>query len=187
MFKFVRSLNFKLNQLYFKTLLLKYKLLYKGLVFFGKNFKSHKINFEMHPENSKLIFGDNIQIRKDATFRIGKNSVVTIGHGVFFNQNVSLNAMENISIGNNTIFGEDVKIYDHNHGFKNTTMLIKDQPYTIGKIEIGSNCWIGSNVVILKGVSIGDNCVIGANCVIYKDIKPNSLVKSNSSQQIIEY
>lgn len=187
MFKFIRTLNFTWTQLYFKIIFLKYKLLYKDLVFFGKNFKSHKINFEMHPENSKIIFGNNIQIRKDATFRVGKNSLISIGDGVFFNKNISLNAMGNISIGNDTIFGEDVKLYDHNHGFKNTTMLIKEQPYSIGKIEIGSNCWIGSNVVILKGVSIGDNCVIGANCIIYKDIKPNSLVKSNSSQQITEY
>ncbi|WP_218841530.1 DapH/DapD/GlmU-related protein [Winogradskyella undariae] len=55
-------------------------------------------------------------------------------------------------------------------------MLIKNQPYSIGSVEIGDNCWIGSNVVILKNVNIGDNCIIGANCVVYKSLKANSLV-----------
>ena len=46
------------------------------------------------------------------------------------------------------------------------------------------NCWIGANVVILKGVTIGDNVIIGAGAVIHKDIPSNSIcckVKRNSS------
>ncbi|WP_455266069.1 DapH/DapD/GlmU-related protein [Phascolarctobacterium sp.] len=43
-------------------------------------------------------------------------------------------------------------------------------------MHIGSHCWVGSNVVILKGVTIGDNCVIGAGCVITEDIPSNSIV-----------
>jgi acetyltransferase-like isoleucine patch superfamily enzyme len=187
MIRFIRSFNFRLNQFYFKIVQIKYKLLYKGVIVFGKHFKSNTITFEIHPENPKLVFGDNVQIRKNPTFRIGKDSVVSIGEGVFFNQNFSLNAMGTIVIGNNTIFGEDVKIYDHNHGFKNKDVLIKDQPYSIGRVEIGSNCWIGSNVVILKDVTIGDNCIIGANCLIYGDIRSNSIVKSNNSLEITSY
>jgi acetyltransferase-like isoleucine patch superfamily enzyme len=176
MVRFIRSFNFRLNQFYFKIVHIKYKWLYKGLIVFGKQFKSNRITFEMHPENPKLVFGDNVQIRKNATFRIGKNSAVSIGEGVFFNQNFSLNAMGTITIGNDTIFGEDVKIYDHNHGFKNKTMLIKEQPYSIGRVDIGSNCWIGSNVVILKDVKIGDNCIVGANTLVTKDISPNTVI-----------
>lgn len=187
MFRLIRSFNFRLNQLYSKIVNLKCKLLYKGVIEFGKHFNSNKITFEMHPENSKLIFGNNVQIRKNATFRIGKNSVVSIGDGVFFNQNFSLNAMGNIEIGDNSIFGEDVKIYDHNHAFRDSSQLVKDQGYTIGSVAIGKNCWIGSNVVILKDVTIGDNCIIGANCLIYKDIKSNSIVKSDASIKIRPY
>lgn len=45
--------------------------------------------------------------------------------------------------------------------------------------QVGNNCWICTNAVILKGVEIGDNSVIGAGCVIHHDIPANSVVKSN--------
>lgn len=69
-----------------------------------------------------------------------------------------------------------MKIYDHNHCYKDTNVPIKDQGYTSAPIMIGKHCWIGSNVIILKGVTIGDNCVIGAGCTIYKDVPDNSVV-----------
>ena len=44
---------------------------------------------------------------------------------------------------------------------------------------VGKDCWIGSNVTILKGVRIGDNTVIGAGCLIRQDIPANSIVYNN--------
>lgn len=84
--------------------------------------------------------------------------------------------MNHISIGTGTVFGENVKIYDHNHIYSNPVVLIKKQGYTSAPVHIGKHCWIGSNVTILKGVSIGDNCVVGAGCVIYKNVPANSIV-----------
>lgn len=84
--------------------------------------------------------------------------------------------MNNISIGTGTIFGENVKVYDHNHIYENIDMPIKLQGYSTAPIHIGKHCWIGSNVTILKGVTIGDNSVIGAGCVIYKDVPANYVV-----------
>ena len=86
-----------------------------------------------------------------------------------------------IEIGDGTIFGENVKVYDHNHLYKNTSISIKEQGYSSAPIKIGKHCWIASNVVILKGVTIGDNCVIGAGCVVYKDVPANSILKINQS------
>ena len=63
-----------------------------------------------------------------------------------------------------------------------------------GKIEIGSDVWIGEGVTILSGVKIGDGAIIGARSVVSKDISPFSVVAGNPisiiryrfSQEIIE-
>lgn len=47
----------------------------------------------------------------------------------------------------------------------------------MGEINIGKHCWIGSNVIILRGVHIGDNCVIGTGCIINKDIESGMVVQ----------
>ena len=92
--------------------------------------------------------------------------------------------MNSISVGEGTIFGENVRLYDHNHVYLNPDIPIKQQGYTSVAICIGKHCWIGSNVTILKGVTIGDNCVIGAGCVIHEDVPANSIVK-NKQELII--
>ena len=104
---------------------------------------------------------------------------------MFFNHDCSITCEgETITIGDRTIFGECVKIYCHNHKYKDTTRPIKEQGYSCAPITIGKNCWIGSNVVILKGVTIGDNTVVGAGCVIYKDVAENSLVMNKQELMI---
>lgn len=46
---------------------------------------------------------------------------------------------------------------------------------SFGKIKIGSNCFVGSGVIILKNVTIGDNCIIGAGAVVSKSIPAGSV------------
>lgn len=132
----------------------------------------------------KFLYGTKVSIGEKTTWRKGfiitidKNGKVVVGKNCFFNNYCSINSYNSIEIGNNTIFGENVKIYDHNHRF-NKKCTIKEQGYSVGKVSIGSNCWIASNVTILKGAIIEDNCVIGANVVVNGRIPKGTIVKIN--------
>lgn len=134
---------------------------------------------------ARFIVGKHVTFRKGFSMMIGKNGEVNIGNNVFFNNYCSLNAIERIIIGDGTIFGENVKVYDHNHCYQDPNVPIKAQGFTSAPVNIGKHCWIASNVVILKGVTIGDNCVIGAGCVIYKDV-PEESVMINKQELVIK-
>lgn len=140
----------------------------------------------------KLIYGKKISFGKKVTFRrrfnifIENNAKIVIGENCFFNNDCSLNAQQEIIIGKDSIFGENVKIYDHNHVFKNKDERIINQGFKTGKVKIGNNCWISSNVVILKGVTIGDNVIIGAGCVIAKNIANNKIVRNQVDMKVEE-
>ena len=156
-----------------------YKILY------GNNLNICKMQLKLH-RNTELI------IRKNGKCKIGKNlntesnvqlaavfgGVLDIGENVYINSNCIFVSRKLIEIGNNTIFGPNVSIFDHNHKFDKNG---KKEGYKSKKIRIGKNCWIGSGAIILSGANIGDNSIIGAGCVIKGHIPPNTIVKTKEN------
>jgi acetyltransferase-like isoleucine patch superfamily enzyme len=136
-----------------------------------------------------IKFGSNVYFKKYCSILLFPKAELTISSGVFFNNYSSINCIEKISIGENTQFGEGVKLYDHNHlfAYKNNAFTIEKDKFKTAPITIGKNCWIGSNVTILKGVTIGDNVIIGANNLIYKSVPNNTVVKFKADYIIENY
>ncbi len=140
----------------------------------------------------KLIYGSKFQIGSGVTWRralsvmISDKGCIKIGENCFFNNYCSLNSNVGITIGSNCLFGENVKIYDHNHKFADEGLPIKQQGFSNAAVTIGENCWIGSNVTILKGSVIGNHCVIGAGAVISGNIPDNTIVKSQAVYKLDE-
>jgi acetyltransferase-like isoleucine patch superfamily enzyme len=107
------------------------------------------------------------------------------GNKLFLGKNVSTaDAVFNISSGNitvndNTIFAHDVHVLTGFHRFFNGKLAKlqegspREVPLNGFDITIGSGCFIGSRVTILKGVTIGDNVIIGAGSVVTKDLPAN--------------
>ena len=140
-----------------------------------------KMRFKQQIKFEKLRF------RKDFNVRIEGSGYLRIGSNCFFNNACSINVLGKIEIGNDCIFGENVKMYDHNHIFNLNNILIRNSGFKIKNIVIGNNCWVGSNVVILGGTKIGDNCVIGAGVVASGVVPANSIIRSPicNTQEII--
>ncbi len=128
-------------------------------------------------ESAKISIAESVLFREFCNILVHGKAGLTIERGVFFNNYCSINCLENIEIGEDTIFGEGVKLYDHNHKYSTDPLRVEKGEFTTAPIRIGKNCWIGSNVTILKGVTIGDNTIIGANCLVVKSIPANMIVK----------
>jgi len=140
--------------------------------------KYYNINISI---DASLNIGKSVIFREFCSMMIASNAKLIIGDGVFFNNYCSINCLQQISIGSNTIFGEGVKIYDHNHSYDKEPIDVSPDRFTLASITIGEKCWIGSNVTILKGVKIGNNVIIGADCLIYKSIPDNTIVRSDKT------
>ncbi|MBD3189614.1 MAG: antibiotic acetyltransferase [Candidatus Heimdallarchaeota archaeon] len=55
-------------------------------------------------------------------------------------------------------------------------LLDEKLPYVDkGGIEVGNAVWIGTQVIVLPGVTIGDGAIIGAGSIVTKDVEPYSI------------
>jgi acetyltransferase-like isoleucine patch superfamily enzyme len=135
---------------------------------------SNAANIKIYTQpNTVLIIGQHFVARNGVIIRLSLDAKLKIGNDVFINDYTCITARCNIEIGDKTIIGQNVLIYDHDHDYnsKNMTDNFVSKPVYIGK-----NVWIGSGVIILKGSTIGDGAVIGAGSLINSDVPPNTVV-----------
>ena len=134
-------------------------------------------------DKASFIVGPNVICRNFENFRVPSGKLI-LHDGVFINNSCSFNCMERIEIGAGTMMGEGVRFYDHDHVY--TAEKIEKWQWTTAPIRVGRDCWIGSNVTILKGVTIGDNTIIGAGCLIRNDVPANSVVYNDGNLVVKE-
>jgi len=72
-----------------------------------------------------------------------------------------------------------------------TELINKKQVYLPGsrssyrrQITIGDNVFVGTNAIILPGISVGNNVVIGAGSIVVRDVENNSVVAGNPAKKI---
>lgn len=128
-------------------------------LYYGKQFQAEKFHFR-----------DNFNIY------IEENGQLKIGRNCFFNNNCSVTVRKKVTIGDNCIFGENVSIYDHNHCYSEIDKLISKQGFKSDEVVIEDDCWIATNVTILKGVHVGRHSVIGTGVILHKDVPANSVI-----------
>jgi acetyltransferase-like isoleucine patch superfamily enzyme len=125
--------------------------------------------------NGEIFLGKKVRAHTGVRIRAINNGVIDIGQNVSLNYGCMIVAMGSIKISQGVEFGPNVLVYDHDHDFR-VTGGIKAGKYKISNVEIGKNCWIGANSIILKGTKLGENCVVGAGTVVKGDFPSNSLI-----------
>ena len=118
-------------------------------------------------------------ILRNNPIKFWKKNGAKIGTGCYIHGTAELGSEPFlITIGDHVRVNRGVSFITHDGGtwvlrgldekFKNADLF--------GKIKIGNNGHIGTDAVIMPGVTIGDNCIIGCRAVVTKDIPDNSIV-----------
>lgn len=79
-----------------------------------------------------------------------------------------------IWIEDDVLLGSGVLIYTNNHETANPALPIAAQGYPppsrSDSVVIRSGAWVGSNAILLKGVTIGHNAAVGAGSVVTRSV-----------------
>jgi acetyltransferase-like isoleucine patch superfamily enzyme len=101
---------------------------------------------------------------------------IRIGDQVGIGEFAYLGGAGGLEIGNECIVGQYFSCHPENHIAEELGVSIRLQGVSRKGIFIGHNCWIGSKVTILDGVSLGDGCIVAAGAVVTKSFPSNSVI-----------
>ena len=139
-----------------------------------------------------LNFGDYVTISRGVMIRPSSYYGGDYGIGLTIGEHSSIGpygyvgCSGRIVIGKNVMFGPKCSLFAENHVFSNTDNSIKSQGVQQKGITIEDDCWIGSNVIILDGVTIGKGSVIGAGTLVSKDVPAGSVVVDKREKMVRE-
>ena len=148
---------------------------YRNYIFYVKTGCRANLIGNMTLINRNVKCGKNVTIYPgvmffgDGRIEIGDN--VDIGNGTI----IYASKCGGVSIGSNTVIAAQCYIIDMDHGIEKNT-LIREQPNTVDKVIIGSDCWLAANVTVLKGSHICDGAVVGAKSLVKNVVEANSVV-----------
>jgi acetyltransferase-like isoleucine patch superfamily enzyme len=86
-----------------------------------------------------------------------------------------------VTLGSGVRIGAHTSILGFNHGFE-PERPVHTQPLTQRGITIRDDVWIGSNVVILDGITVGAHAVLGAGAVVTRDVPEWAIVGGNPAR-----
>lgn len=127
---------------------------------------------------------------------ISSNVLIEAGEKSYHNGNFIVRGSDSkVSIGSYCAIGKDVKVILNNHSIdyasiqysfykSNFNSLPFKDKRPIVSVEIGSDVWIGDNVIILPNVKVGHGCVIGAGSVVTKSVEPYSIIAGVPAKKI---
>jgi maltose O-acetyltransferase len=112
-------------------------------------------------------------------------SIVELKGKSSFSNNICIVARTAITIGENFLCGDGVRIIDADFHDINPELRLAGGAGKTSPIVIGNNVWLGSGVFVLKGVTIGDHSVIAPGSVVTKDI-PARVVAGGIPAKVIK-
>ena len=132
-----------------------------------------------------LLGGYGKESRINQPFYVDYGNNIFIGDNSMVNMNCTLMDTGNITIGNNTLIGPDVRIYTAMHSKSARERFWEDEDGTKTvktyalPVKIGDDVWIGGGTTIVPGVTIGNRVVIGAGSVVTESIPDGAVACGN--------
>jgi acetyltransferase-like isoleucine patch superfamily enzyme len=146
----------------------------------------------------RISIGNSVLIGKDVHFGISSpdrekkgDPVITIGDRCVIVRRVQISARNCVHVERDVVLAASVLVMDHNHGYEDVSLPIRDQGDTSGgRIRIEQGCWVGHGAAIVCNggeLVLGRNCVVAANALVTKSFPPYSVIVGNPARVVRQY
>lgn len=130
----------------------------------------------------KLVIGCHVHFTRQHRMYDGK---LRIGDFCTIGNSVSIDFSGDVIIENNVTISAGAIIMSHKHDIIKMAKGDHSRNNTSACLtQIKYGAWIGTNAIVLPGVTIGEGSVVGAGAVVTKDVAPFTFVGGNPAQYI---
>ncbi|WP_277881716.1 MULTISPECIES: acyltransferase [Cyanophyceae] len=144
-------------------------------VFFEANtIVNSNIFIDSWEPQSCVLLGSSVKLDRGADLK-ALGGCIEIGERTYIGPYFCAAGPGDIKIGKNCMIASHSSMYANNHIFSDRDVPIAHQGVICKGILIEDDCWLGTGVRVLDGVTIGRGSVIGAGAVVTKDIPPFSV------------
>ena len=128
------------------------------------------------------------RLGREVVFQRGMRLVspenISIGSNCNFAQDVFITGGGGVTIGDWVGFGPGTKVWSINHRFDDPDRPWLLQGHELKPVIIEDDVWLGANVFVAPGVTIGRGAIVSAGAVVNKNIPPFALVSGNPGRVI---
>ncbi|MBQ4520984.1 MAG: WcaF family extracellular polysaccharide biosynthesis acetyltransferase [Bacteroidaceae bacterium] len=139
------------------------------------------------------FMGIKIQLLKAFGAKIGKGLVMKnnvtikfpwkliIGNNVWLGENVWIDNLDNVTIGNDVCISQGALLLTGNHDYTRSTFDYRNAPITV---EDGA--WIGAKSVVCPGVKVHSHAILTVSSVATKDLEAYGIYQGNPAVKVRE-
>lgn len=152
---------------------------YVNIIFF----KSSLFPFYGLKNDLLRLFG--AKIGNQVKFKPGVNIKypwhLNIGNEVWIGENVWLDCLVPIIIGNNVCLSQGAVILTGSHNYKKTSFDL-----ITGSVTLEDGVWIGAGAIVNQGLTIGSHAVLTSGSVATKNLEPYTIYQGNPAVKVRE-
>ena len=127
--------------------------------------------------------------RCGAGFQVGRGVTLlntdrlVIGENVYLARGTWLNALGQIHIGDQVVFGPYVTVSSLRHEFRENSVRFGGA--SVGRVRVGDGSWLAAHVSVAMGSSIGSGVLVAANSAVAGSI-PDKVVAGGVPARVIK-
>lgn len=106
---------------------------------------------------------------------------LTIGDYCWIGEDVWIDNLADVKIGNNVCISQGAMLLCGNHNYKTSTFDLQ-----IGKIELEDGAWIGAKSVVCPGVAVKSHAILSVASVASSDLESYSIYRGNPAVKVRE-
>lgn len=89
-----------------------------------------------------------------------------VGREVIIGRHVTIHCHERVSVGDRSGLAEGVTIMDSDHTHDGSDASFVRQPVVCTPVVVGTNVYVATNALILRGAHVGDNAMVASGAVL---------------------